>query len=278
MCSSNMRRQARHFFCSALKGDRRRWWRGAVPFGQCRSKKAADTAEKSGGSKPRRKRGLRKGHPRSRVGKTRRSDTSRQPLSKAPSERAFKKVISQIDFWQARYDQFLGRNRSFLEKNVRILNKSPPSVPPQFRNARISTLRLYGFGLTGEELRMREQLESIKDRYESLNARILSAHTAVRPQGRSWSFFIEKEFGVTLFDYCQFSALDELEIMGAKFEKAPPVPTKKKTLVRRPAGSRSKNTAAASAQAVRCTHGRTMLTCPSCAKVSKAPRGSSVFR
>jgi hypothetical protein len=273
MGSSRVRRQARLFFCRALQGDRRRWWSNLFPCGRQGAKKASYTAEKSGGSKPRRLRGLRKGKPRSRGGKPRRSVTERQPKIKEPSERSINKVVSQLDFWANREEQYLGRYSQLLSKEVSILNRIPPAIPKGFRNAKPDTLRSFGFDVySREEESIRRALQSAKRQYEILQSRMKVAHTGVRMQVRTWSFFIEQRFGVTLFDLCPLSALDELEIMRAHLKRAAPEPVRKETLTRRSAVRRSKNSDAAKAQAVKCPHGRTMLTCGSCGKGSKPSR------
>jgi hypothetical protein len=237
------------------------------PVGRQGAKKAAYTAEKSGGSKPRRIRGLRKGKHRSRGGKPRRTVPNRQPKSKEPSVRAIKACCSQLDFWYEREEQYYGRYSQLLKEKVSTLNRLPDVIPKGLRNAKLTTLRCMGFDVfSREEESVRRSLQVAKTQYEKLQARIAVGHTAVRPQVKTWSFFIEQRFGVTLFDECPLSALDELEIMMGHLIPSTPQPIKNQTLIHQPAPRRFKNPKLAKALATKCPHGRRMLTCPSCGK------------
>jgi len=70
-----------------------------------RPKKATNKAEKSVGSKPRRKRGLRVGKRRSRGCHPRRTAPIRQAPPSGFSERSLCKAIDQYDFWETRVHQ-----------------------------------------------------------------------------------------------------------------------------------------------------------------------------
>lgn len=76
-----------------------------MPGGRMRPLKATNKAEKSVGSKPRRKRGLRVGKRRSRGCHPRRSAPIRQAPPSGFSERSLCKAIDQYDFWELRIHQ-----------------------------------------------------------------------------------------------------------------------------------------------------------------------------
>jgi len=167
MGSSRVRRQARHLFSSALESARTTRWRSAGPFGFSWGLprafvKASNTAEKSGGSKPRRKRGLRKGKRRSRGCHPRRTVSWRQPLPNGFSERSFKKALAQFDFWELRIDQLRQRLVNPVKEEFKFL---------QVRTSVGSYEKRFDKG--------------VFDRYAvwywNLRGKILKAHCAARP-------------------------------------------------------------------------------------------------
>jgi len=114
--SSRVRREARRFFSSALKGGRRCRWRDVRPGGSCRPEKATRRAEKSRGSKPRRKRGLRVGKLRSRGCHPRRLAQARQPPPKVVTSKLIRKLVSQQEYWGKRRSEFVERLRPIVSK------------------------------------------------------------------------------------------------------------------------------------------------------------------
>lgn len=122
MGSSRRRRGLRHFFQSALQSAGRHWWRGPVPHGNGRPRKAVYTAERSGGSKPRRKRGLRLSRVRSRERHPRASpeDFERQSPPREVTSRVITKAVSQLEFWQRRKARLVEQMKPHVEKNYNI--------------------------------------------------------------------------------------------------------------------------------------------------------------
>lgn len=117
MGATVIRRQVRRYFGSVIKTARGDRWIGQLPWGECYRVfwctladhvKAIEGAEKSCHSR-RRKRGLRRGKPRSREGKSRRSAPLRPPDPNSVSSRKIRRVVEQIDYWDEKTEPFLKR-------------------------------------------------------------------------------------------------------------------------------------------------------------------------
>lgn len=238
MCSSRVRRQARRFFQSALKGagsTRRRGLRTVrvccVLWNQA-PEKASNRAEKSGGSKPRRLRGLRKGKRRSRGGKPRRS-VPPATLTNNCSNRSLSKVLSQLDFWADRtnlvYDR-LRKSRALTKWS----SKGPRALTDSDWVSVNRSRRLYG----------------------KLRRRKLAAHKAVRIDTPSWRFVLEKQLGI-VGKGSALSVLQDLELQFYYAHRTLPVIPEKKTSGNTrppPRGRTSKQNSS----------GRVRWSCPAC--------------
>jgi len=192
-----------------------------------RPMKATNRAEKSRGSKPRRKRGLRKGKRRSRECHSRRSVPLRQPLPNEFSERSFKKVLTQFDFWELRISQFR--------------EKLAGPVKDGF-------LYLEVLGDLGWTKCFHAQIyRRYKSWYLSLRKKILSAHKGARPLVQTedldgdalFTAFLYKEFrwvpphrgGVEKY---RSEILDDLvRLRRPNFVNPPPLSEKKRRVVAR---------------------------------------------
>lgn len=222
MGSSHVRRQTRRLFLSAQKGARTSRWRDHRPGGLMRPLKATNRAEKSGGSKPRRKRGLRAGKARSRGCHPRRSPPERQPLPDGFSERSFKKVLGQFDFWELRIHQLRERLVNPVKDNFLYL-----SVDRGVGQEKVFDSRVY---------------RRYKTWYLNLRSKILSGSKAARPlvQTEPWdgdrlfTAFLYKEFkwvpphagGVERY---RSGILDDLvRLVRKDFVNPPPLSEKKR--------------------------------------------------
>jgi hypothetical protein len=192
-----------------------------------RPMKATNRAEKSGGSKPRRKRGLRRGKRRSRECHSRRTAPPRQPLPTGFSERSFKKVLTQFDFWELRIGQ--------------LREKISDSVKCGYKHLDV----LGDFGWT--KCFHAQSYRRHKSWYLSLRKRILSGHKGAHPLVQTENFdgdalftaFLYKEFrwvpphrgGVEKY---RSEILDDLvRLRRPDFVNPPPLSEKKRRVVAR---------------------------------------------
>lgn len=184
MGSSRVRRQARHLFLSALQGARTTRWRSAGPRGFCwgiplASEKASNTAEKSGGSKPRRLRGLRRGKRRSRECHSRRTVDRRQPQSHETT-RPMKKWASQFDYWERWVDLLVRRMRPFVERSFLT-----GQIDPR----------------TGKAIRDWESYTKFRGQHRRLQRHIARAHLGARYKfAWNWRDFLYNSFGFSVLE------------------------------------------------------------------------------
>jgi hypothetical protein len=193
MGSSHRRRELRalwgtgRFLQSGKKGAARHRWREACSRGIRVPKKAVYTAEKSGGSKPRRKRGLRIGKARSRVGKTRRSPDVRQPLPREISTRQVAK-FTQVDFWVSRRSDFIERIRPWVKEDYQYVHRDGPGSISRDVGRRNNN------GLKNRHLNFDHKLyRSHRTQYEALlrKARLVKV---CRPVFTRWLVFLDTHF------------------------------------------------------------------------------------
>lgn len=186
MCSSRVRRKARRFLFSALKGGIGSRWSGQHSCRMLRALKATDPAERSRGSKPRRKRGLRKGRRRSRGRQPRGSALDRPPLPKELTSRRINHAVASIVHYKRRLAEFAERLRPVVEKGFVDTSKTVADSGSEFQYIR------YRFH---------------KQKYAHLRASA-SRVPAVRPIFGSWLVFLDDSFG-----YAPPSVLTALKAM-----------------------------------------------------------------
>lgn len=255
MGSSCVRRKLRRFCLTAIKSASRHWWSGPVPLGNGRTLKAVHGAEKSFGSKPRTRRGLRKGKKRVRGDKPRTLLPKRQtPGTDNISSRSFRKFETQFDHWEKRLGEFRRRFSPTMDRWNKERGESPDGD--------------YSFDM--------ECYRVWRNRFNTLQTHIRRSNLASRFLAVTWSFYLHKEFGWTQGG--QPSLADDLRSMfiGLVTPGIPVRPVNTTTdPVRRARGGR-KNTSVASLAKNKCPHGRSLLTCPSCGKGSLAVRDGPV--
>jgi len=177
MGSSRVRRQARRFCCSALKGGSRIRWRDfRTVWVRDFPEKADRPAEKSRRSKRRSHRGRRTNKHRARGGKPRLAIV-RQPVTKPVGDRLLRrKVFGPLDFWEGRRDLV-----------VRLIK---PYASRKFEKGDRNAY----FGSSFDAVRYRW----CRDLFEKLRARACKVAAVKMAFEPNWSFFLEKHFGFVI--------------------------------------------------------------------------------
>jgi len=198
---TSVRRKARRFLFSALKGGigsrwsgrfscrkplvcqgatvaptgigGTSWWLCATSGSMLYTVKATNWAEKSIGSKPRRMRGLRPGKRRSRGRQPREPCPERPPHPKELTSRRINHAISSVIHYKRRLAEFTQRLRPIIKKG--FVDTSVTSAD-------------HGSGFQFERYRFHKQ------KYAHLRASA-SRVPAVRPIFGSWLVFLDDNFG-----------------------------------------------------------------------------------
>jgi hypothetical protein len=199
--TSGVRRRARRFCSSALKGASRTRWRDyrtvwvlLVP------EKASQGVEKSFRSNRKSHRGLRSfSSKRARGGKPRQPE-DRQPVSE-PKDRAISRALREIDFWSDRLSswvteplrkKYLGRGTGQVGWTVRA---GLPLPGPHLRiEGSALFLRTDLSATTGLSFDDRSY-RYFRTRFERLHARACRCAAARVDFPSSWGHYLEKNFG-----------------------------------------------------------------------------------
>jgi hypothetical protein len=249
MGSSCVRRKLREFRLtgrfveSGFKGALHTQWRGTRPLGHGRSMKVGNRAEKSSRSKRRRRRGLRSGKGRVRGDKPRPPPKRQTSSTDNTSSRTFRKFETQFDHWEKRIGEFKRRFAPTMERWIRD------------RGSRASADFVFDM----------EDYRKWRNRFNTLQTHIRRSNIASRFLAVTWGFFLDKEFRWT-FPGRPSIADDLYQMFLGTLSPGIPVRPANTTAAHRSGSSPPVKGGVGSLSRTKCPHGRSLLTCPVCAK------------